>query len=256
MLCFFNFYEKSKNKRYTAWEIDKIYFKENMKFNTKEELLSFYNLEVSKLNENKLYILHIKLNLKGLRGILNPYAFLIQAAAFVNQDYQINHTALIYGIYKDKALGKSAKYVEATLFGLSVHSFWYLVSKVHANGGEIWIEEVPDLTLDSKLRKWLGNFVEKRLIEDKYNILKAIGSQSFKSKFLMPLNFFFNLIGKVGKSHEGYFCTEIVKIILDEVRKKITTKQTLKQKQLIDMKPEKLYPAEFFGKTGTPRRFI
>ena len=154
-----------------------------MKFKTKIALNEFYKNEIAKLEENKIYIVHVKLNLKGIRSILNPYAFLIQAAAFLNNEYKINHTALIYGIYKDKYLGKTAKYIEATLFGLRVNSFWYLVDKVHSNDGEIWLEEVSPLSLDGKERKWLSNLIENRILGGKYNILKAIGSQNFKSKF-------------------------------------------------------------------------
>jgi hypothetical protein len=228
-----------------------------MKFKTKQALNEFCKTEIGKLDESKLYIIHVKLNIKGIRVILNLYAFLIQTASFVNKEYQINHTALIYGIYKDKILGKTAKYVEATLFGLRINSFNHLIETVNANDGEIWLEEVPALSLDGKERKWLVNFVEKRILGRKYNILKAIGSQTFKSKFLIPLNFLFNLIGKVGKNRQGYFCTEVVKIIIDEVIKKTRKrKETLKNKKFKARESSKIYPSQFFGSLNKPKRFF
>jgi hypothetical protein len=234
----------------------------NKKIEKKITLVEFYKKAIAELDEKKIYIIHVKMNLKGLRAIINPYTFLIQAAAHLNGEYKINHTALIYGIYKDKILGKSAHFVEANLFGLKRGNFWNLVDTIHSNNGEIWLEEVNFINLDSTHRKWLIHFVEKRILGGKYNILKAIGSQTFKSKFFIPLNFIFNLIGKASMKMEGYYCTQLVKTIIDELivktmdqKKKLKTKKA-KAKKFSSEKAHTIYPSEFFGKFGVPKRFI
>lgn len=225
--------------------------------NVKVQLFEEYSKRLAKLDERKLYIIHVKLNVRGLKLFLNPYAFLIQIAAFLNNEHTINHTALIYGIYKDKVLGKSAKFIEATLFGLKTGSFWSLVDKVHSNGGEIWLEEVEGLFMERHLRKWLQDFVEKRLLGKKYNILKAIGSQDFKSKYLIPINFLFNLLGIIGSKKDGFFCTEVVKIIIDAVSSKVkNSTKRLTAKRMNKKKASHIHPAELFGKFSKPQKFL
>lgn len=230
---------------------------ENYEVKTKVELNKIYKTQISKLDQKKLYIIHVKLDVKGINLFFHPYAFLIQTAASINNEYGINHTALIYGIYKDKILGKSAKYIEATPLGLRSSSFWSLVDEVHSNKGEIWIEEVCGIGMDSKLRKWVESFIEKKIMGQKYSFLKAIASQDFKNKFLAPLGFIFALIGKIFSTKDSFFCTEIVKIIIDQVMAKSNNfPKGCRNKEILHEAPEKLYPSEFFGKFGQPKRFL
>lgn len=233
--------------------------KEDEKLNVKAALLQDYSKKLLKMEISKLYIIHVKLSIKGWRLLVNPYTFLIQAAAFMNRQYEINHTALVYCIYKDKVLGKTAKYIEATLLGLKVGSLWSLVDKVHNNGGEIWIEEVRGIHLAKSMRKWLKDFVERRILGKKYNFLKAIGSQDFKYKLLAPLNFIFNILGRIGSRGEGFFCTEIVKIIIDTVFEKLDysrKKNTHRNIGVINRKAYTLHPSQFFGLFAPPQRFL
>ena len=144
------------------------------------------------VSNDKIYLLHFK---DYQPWYIHPISRLIEFSAILDKGTPIEHTAIIYKIIDDPIINSREIFItESTgIIGVGVISLW---NKMRSFKGKIWIEELPNETLDVNKRLKLINFVEEKNIGTPYNILSAI------------LSFLDGVFDKIKlKQNKSFYCT-------------------------------------------------